>query len=204
MLQWLSPDSEDFVQRISILKNTIQPYAWGSHSAIAELLGTRAEPDTPQAELWMGAHPQAPSQVAVDGKWVSLKNAYRTVSARMLGAQNSCHVSQRAAVFLQGPGGRPAALTQAHPRAYSGPAGFERENGQGLVLDAPQRNYRDPNHKPECICALTPFWALHGFRKIPEILALGNRLGLAAFEDLLKVLRDRPVQRASDRFSRPR
>jgi len=81
---------------------------------------------------------------------------------------------------------------QAHPSFTQARQGFERENAQGIPLDAPQRNYRDANHKPECICALTPFWALHGFRKIPEILALGSRLDLAVFEDLLKVLRNRP------------
>ncbi len=192
MLRWLSPDSEDFVQRISILKNTIQPYAWGSHSAIAELLGTRAEPDTPQAELWMGAHPQAPSQVAVDGKWVSLKTLIERHPQEILGRRTAAAFhNELPYLFKVLAAAQPLSL-QAHPSPDQARRGFARENAQGLALDAPQRNYRDPNHKPECICALTPFWALHGFRKIPEILAFGNRLGLAAFEDLLKVLRDRP------------
>jgi mannose-6-phosphate isomerase len=81
---------------------------------------------------------------------------------------------------------------QAHPSVTQARQGFERENAQGIPLNDVRRNYRDANHKPECICALTPFWALHGFRKIHEILALGSRLDLAVFEDLLKVLRNRP------------
>lgn len=43
------------------LVNTVRPYAWGSTTAIPELLGT-APTGEPQAELWMGAHPGAPSR----------------------------------------------------------------------------------------------------------------------------------------------
>jgi mannose-6-phosphate isomerase len=59
---------------------------------------------------------------------------------------------------------------QAHPDAGMARAGFARKNRLGLPLDSPERNYRDPNHKPECICALTPFWALCGFRPPAQIL----------------------------------
>ena len=61
---------------------------------------------------------------------------------------------------------------QAHPDSKQAEAGFNRENRLGIALNAPDRNYRDANHKPECICALTPFWALRGFRPISEMLPL--------------------------------
>jgi mannose-6-phosphate isomerase len=65
---------------------------------------------------------------------------------------------------------RPLSI-QAHPSRAQAREGFARENRLKIPLDAPHRNYRDANHKPECICALTPFWALSGFRVVPEILA---------------------------------
>jgi mannose-6-phosphate isomerase len=186
------PIVEDLMQRIGILKNTIQPYAWGSHTAIAELLGTRPEPDTPQAELWMGAHPKAPSLMAVDAEWVSLEELIERYPQEMLGRRTAVMFHNKLPfLFKVLAAARPLSL-QAHPSFAQARQGFERENAQGIPLDAPQRNYRDANHKPECICALTPFWVLHGFRKIPEILALGSRLDLAVFEDLLNVLRNRP------------
>jgi mannose-6-phosphate isomerase len=186
------PIVEDLMQRIGILKNTIQPYAWGSHTAIAELLGTRPEPDTPQAELWMGAHPKAPSLMAVDAEWVSLEELIERYPQEMLGRRAAVMFHNKLPfLFKVLAAARPLSL-QAHPSFAQARQGFERENAQGIPLDAPQRNYRDANHKPECICALTPFWVLHGFRKIPEILALGSRLDLAVFEDLLNVLRNRP------------
>ena len=180
------------MQRIGILKNTIQPYAWGSHTAIAELLGTRPEPDTPQAELWMGAHPKAPSLVAVDAEWVSLEELIERYPQEMLGRRTAVMFHNKLPFLFKVLAAAQPLSLQAHPSFTQARQGFERENAQGIPLDAPQRNYRDANHKPECICALTPFWALHGFRKIPEIIALGSRLGLAVFEDLLKVLRNRP------------
>ena len=180
------------MQRIRILKNTIQPYAWGSHTAIAELLGIRPEPDSPQAELWMGAHPKAPSLVAVDAEWVSLEEHIERYPQEMLGRRTADMFHNKLPFLFKVLAAAQPLSLQAHPSLTQARQGFERENAQGIPLDAPQRNYRDANHKPECICALTPFWALHGFRKIPEILALGSRLGLAVFEDLLKVLQNRP------------
>ena len=55
---------------------------------------------------------------------------------------------------------------QAHPSLKQAEAGFAHENAEGIPLDAPHRNYRDSNHKPECIFALTSFWALCGFRNL--------------------------------------
>ena len=60
------------MQQISHLDNTILPYAWGSLTAIPELLGRQVDSAIPQAELWMGAHPKAPSRVPVGGGWEPL------------------------------------------------------------------------------------------------------------------------------------
>ena len=66
---------ESLDPRPYLLINKIQPYAWGTRGTeafIPRLLGIEAEPDTPYAELWMGAHPKAPSEVIIDGSRVSL------------------------------------------------------------------------------------------------------------------------------------
>ena len=60
------------MKSFGVLKNPIQEYAWGSHTAIADLIGLPGASEAPQAELWMGAHPKAPSQVKIEGRWVSL------------------------------------------------------------------------------------------------------------------------------------
>jgi mannose-6-phosphate isomerase len=89
---------------------------------------------------------------------------------------------------------------QAHPSASQARDGYQRENKQGVPLDSPQRNYRDPHHKPECICALTPFWALHGFREIAEFLSLADRLQLNSMDPLFNILRNQPDSRGLKSF----
>lgn len=159
------------METICILKNTVQEYAWGSYTAIAELLGKSSPSDVPQAELWMGAHPKAPSMVKYKGDMASLQELIKkhpddilrkTVAEKF---NNSLPY-----LFKVLAAARPLSI-QAHPNLIQAKEGFKRENELGIPLNAFNRNYKDANHKPECICALTPFWALNGFRKISGILS---------------------------------
>jgi mannose-6-phosphate isomerase len=94
---------------------------------------------------------------------------------------------------------RPLSI-QVHPDRRQAQAGFERENNLHIDIRAPHRNYRDRNHKPECLCALSPFWALCGFRKIEDML---DRLGRACPETLVEALdrlRRNPTDHGLRRF----
>ena len=70
---------------------------------------------------------------------------------------------------------RDMASIQAHPTKAQAEAGFAKENAQGIPLDAPQRSYRDENHKPEAHVALSDFWLLHGWRSLVGESAFGLR-----------------------------
>jgi len=156
---------------IGILKNPIQEYAWGSLTAIPELLGTRNRSNKPQAELWMGAHPKAPSEVEYDGKRVSLLELIDRNPEAILGKRVAQKFDNRLPYLFKVLAAAKPLSIQAHPNLQQARQGFELETTAGISLDAPHRNYRDANHKPECICALTPFWALCGFRKISDLIA---------------------------------
>jgi mannose-6-phosphate isomerase len=180
------------MRHIAVLKNTIQNYSWGSETAIAELLGVAPQPETPQAELWMGAHPKAPSQAQVDGRWVSLEVLIEENPEEILGAPAVEKFGSRLPfLFKVLAAARPLSL-QAHPSRQQARRGYERENRLGIPLDAANRNYKDDNHKPECICALTPFWAMSGFRGIEQTLQLLDTLDLRGLRDLVKQLRAQP------------
>jgi len=158
------------METIGILKNSIQEYEWGSRTAIAELLGEETPSARPQAEMWMGAHPKAPSLVRSGEQWVSLAAAIERHPEDILGPEPARRFSNSLPyLFKVLAAGKPLSV-QAHPSMEQAREGFERENRLGIPIDAPNRNYRDPNHKPECICALTPFWALNGFRRKSDIL----------------------------------
>jgi mannose-6-phosphate isomerase len=136
------------------LENTAKHYAWGSPEWIPQLLGTENPSGEPWAELWMGVHSEGPSKTVLDGKTILLSQL--TDLPFLL-------------KFLAA--GQPLSI-QAHPTLDQAKEGFARENKAGIALSAPERNYKDPNHKPEILCALTPFTAMAGFREIAETAEL--------------------------------
>lgn len=160
------------------MKNIVQEYAWGSYTAIAELLGNKSPSDKPQAELWMGAHPKAPSMIKYGDRWISLLKLIEKYPEDILGKAMARKYDNRLPYLFKVLAARKPLSIQAHPNLAQAREGFKRENILGVPLNAPNRNYKDNNHKPECICALTTFWALNGFRKISDILSLMRKISL--------------------------
>jgi mannose-6-phosphate isomerase len=188
------------MRKIGLLKNSIQEYAWGSRTAIPELLGQPAPADKPQAELWMGAHPKGPSQVFSDGLWRSLPEVIQESPEETLGKEVAARFSNQLPFLFKVLAAAKPLSIQAHPNKEQAGHGFARENELGIPLDAPHRNYRDDNHKPEIICALTPFWALNGFRKIEETLRLLEKTRVPGLAEMVSVLRSYPNRAGLKKF----
>nr|BFD92351.1 mannose-6-phosphate isomerase, class I [Kitasatospora sp. Xyl93] len=145
------------------LVNTVRPYAWGSLTALPELLGQQPTGE-PQAELWMGAHPGAPSRADRGGGPRRLDELIAADPEGELGAASVARFGPTLPfLFKVLAAGIPLSI-QAHPTLDQARAGFAAENALGIPLDAPERSYRDANHKPEMICALGDFEGLCGFR----------------------------------------
>jgi mannose-6-phosphate isomerase len=160
------------MNQILSMQNPILPYAWGSHTAIAQLIGEAEPSSEPQAEMWMGAHPKAPSRVLYQGRWQRLDRLIADHPTETLGDRVMERFDRRLPfLFKVLAAGQPLSI-QAHPDNRQAREGFDRENRAGIALDAPHRNYKDDQHKPECICALTPFWGMCGFRPVAEIMDL--------------------------------
>jgi len=173
---------------IGLLKNTIQKYAWGSTTAIQELLGEKNFSHEPVAELWMGVHPKAPSLVDFEGHWIPLTELIAKNPKEFLGKSVARKFdNQLPYLFKVLAAAKPLSI-QAHPSLKLAKKGFENENNQGIPLNAANRNYKDDNHKPECICALTTFWALYGFRNIAAILSLMGKICPVGLSDELDQL----------------
>lgn len=157
-----------------VLEGVIQRYAWGSTTAIPDLLGTVAD-GRPQAELWLGAHPSAPARAG----GVRLDEIVAADPLAALGRPALDRFGARLPFLLKVLAAAQPLSLQAHPSAAQAAAGFAEESAAGIPLDAPERRYRDGAHKPELLCALTPFSALCGFRPVAATLALLDQLGLA-------------------------
>lgn len=153
-----------------LLDNTVRPYAWGSRTAMAELFG-REPSGEPEAELWIGAHPGAPSALRPPVDDAATLDALIDADPEgTLGFEAMERFGPRLPFLAKVlAAGSPLSL-QVHPTAEQARAGFAAEDQAGLDRAAPDRNYRDEFHKPEMILALTPFDALCGFSR-PEASA---------------------------------
>ncbi|MEY9877391.1 mannose-6-phosphate isomerase [Streptacidiphilus sp. MAP12-33] len=177
------------------LENIVRPYAWGSRTAIAGLLGVEPSGE-PQAELWMGAHPGAPSDVDRGDGAVSLDTVIAQDPKGELGAAAVEKFGLSLPfLFKVLAAGEPLSV-QVHPDLGQARAGFAAEEAAGVPLDARERNYRDANHKPEMLCALEEFTGVCGFRAPVETAALLERLGVAGLAPVVAVLRTEPEAEA--------
>ncbi|WP_284578683.1 mannose-6-phosphate isomerase, class I [Streptomyces sp. 2P-4] len=177
------------------LTNTIRPYAWGSPTAIPGLLGVQPTGE-PQAELWMGAHPGAPSRLDRGAGETTLADVIAADPERELGAAAVARFGPRLPfLFKILAAGAPLSL-QVHPDLEQARAGYAEEERLGIPADAPHRNYKDPNHKPEMVCAITAFEGLCGFRPPREAAALLDGLKVDSLTPYVDLLRAHPEDAA--------
>lgn len=179
------------------LSNCIQNYAWGSHTSLTELFGIANSDGQPQAELWMGAHPNGCSVLESTGALLStyIKQNRQDV----LGSYSAMRYGELPYLFKVLAARTPLSI-QVHPNKVNSERGFARENEQGMGLTAANRNYKDPNHKPELVYALTRYKAMNGFRPIEHTIALFDEVGLPSLEQELSSLKGQPNSQGLQRF----
>ncbi len=185
---------------IARLKNPVQEYAWGSKTVLAKLLGEPAPSVQPQAELWMGTHPKAPSLVLHDDRWIPLPDWIKDAPEDILGPHVAERFSNKLPFLFKVLAAEEPLSIQAHPDLEQARNGYASENEMEIPLHASHRNYRDDNHKPELICALTSFWCLNGFRKVESIRELVGKMDNAEIKTLSGCLSEKPANLALQDF----
>lgn len=152
------------------LTNDPRDYAWGSDTLIAELEG-REPSGRPEAEVWFGDHPGDPAEIP-DG---------RTLDVWLAEEGGATGAPAHLPYLLKLLAAASPLSIQAHPSKSQAEAGFAREEAAGVPRDAPDRTYRDANHKPELIVAVSDeFRALAGLRELAATRRLVDGLGAAA------------------------
>ncbi|WZH37185.1 MAG: mannose-6-phosphate isomerase, class I [Microbacterium enclense] len=142
------------------LSNTPRAYAWGSPTLLADLEG-RTPTGAPEAEVWFGDHPGSPAEV-LDGSGATL-DEWLPAAARETGSPEKLPYLLKLLAA-----GAPLSI-QVHPSKAQAVEGFAREEAAGVPRDAGSRNYKDDNHKPEVIVALSEtFTALAGLRDVEQ------------------------------------
>ncbi|HEV7331412.1 MAG TPA: mannose-6-phosphate isomerase, class I [Flavisolibacter sp.] len=149
------------------LRGVVQPYSWGGTQFIPDLIEMENEEQKPFAEYWLGAHPNAPAHL-INGKEESLYDAIQQSPQQILGNR----VQEQFGTLpylLKVLDVRQMLSIQVHPSIESAVKGYAEENAKGIPLQASNRNYKDQNHKPELMAALSDFWLLHGFKSAEDL-----------------------------------
>ena len=155
------------------LTGQVQHYAWGGKNYIASLIGLNSAKDQPCAEWWLGAHPSASSEIEnVTGKQSLIEFLSQNPTA--LGQASRQQFGDELPYLLKILDVEKPLSIQLHPTKAQAEKGFKAENAKGVALTDRTRTYKDRNHKPEMMIALSDFWLLHGFKTKSQILATLN------------------------------
>lgn len=190
------------------LTNAIQHYAWGSPTAIPTLLGTEVTGE-PVAEAWFGAHSSAPSHCVREdgGTGAPMPEVIAADPAGVLGEDVEARFGATLPYLLKVIAAESPLSLQVHPHVARARSGFAEEEAAGVPVDAPHRNFRDRNHKPELVYALTRFEAMCGFRAPRRAAELLEGLDAPLAKDLRAMLAEQPtaagIEAAFTRLLRP-
>ncbi|MFV8395624.1 mannose-6-phosphate isomerase, class I [Corynebacterium hindlerae] len=179
---------------MELLTGKLRHYPWGSRELIAQLRGDQEASDRPEAELWFGAHPGGSATVGD----AALVDIIAADPAGQLGERVRARFGDELPFLLKILAAAEPLSLQAHPTPEQAADGFQRENALGIDLAADNRNYKDANHKPELIVALTEFEAMAGFRPLAKTLELFDRLGSTEVERYLAMLDRSPERESAD------
>ncbi len=164
-----------------LLKNKIQNYAWGTKNEeafISQLLGTVAEKDLPYAELWIGAHPKAPSEIMDGEKSYLLSDIIESYPAEVMGKKVTDKFGSNLPFLLKVLSANTALSIQAHPN---------KKLAEKLHTEDPE-HYPDDNHKPEIAIALDSLKAIVGFKPIDQLVKV-----FMEYSELLELFRNKEV-----------
>ena len=153
------------------LQGKVQHYNWGGSTYLPQLLSLPNPDHQPFAEFWMGAHDNAPALVLTGGKeGVALNKYIGDRPGEILGSYTAGRFG-RLPYLLKILDVKDMLSIQVHPSKKNAELEFAAENKKGIPLTAAERNYKDDNHKPELMVALSDFWLLHGFKPKEELVA---------------------------------
>ena len=185
--------SESNKLKIFKLRNNILEYAWGSRTFISHLLGRDEASLEPQAELWMGTHLSAPSRILTNGKEDTLLSIINKDPIGMLGKIDALKFKNGLPFLFKVLAAASPLSIQVHPNKTQAEKGFKLENEKNIPLNSPERNYKDNNHKPELICALTNFEVMCRFQAIENIVERVKYLQLEDYIPGIKELENDPT-----------
>ena len=137
-------------------------YDWGGKTFLPNLMGVENVNHLPYAEYWMGAHPSAASSIQTPDGDKDLAQLIQDNPTEWLGKEVATKFKGLPYLYKILDVQEMLSI-QVHPSKENAVIGFKAEEAKGIAIEAVNRNYKDENHKPEVMVALSDFWLLHGF-----------------------------------------
>jgi mannose-6-phosphate isomerase len=194
-------------QKVFKLRGKVQHYAWGGSIYLPQLLSIDNPEGRPFAEYWMGAHDKGPGELLTsEDRSVPMNKYIGDHEEETLGPYTASRFG-RLPYLLKILDVKDMLSIQVHPSKRSAEQEYAEENRKGVALDAPHRNYRDDNHKPELMLALSEFWLLHGFKPeddldktldaVPELSFLKGLFAKGGYQGIYRKVMEMPQQEAN-------
>ncbi|MEP6682337.1 MAG: mannose-6-phosphate isomerase, class I [Parafilimonas sp.] len=174
--------------KIFKLKGKVQHYAWGGKEYIPHWLGIDNKENKPFAEYWMGAHTSASSTIIINNHEKNLFELINSDPVFFIGEKTK-NVFGELPYLFKILDVKDMLSIQVHPSKESAIKGFDEEEAKGILINASNRNYKDKNHKPEVMVALSEFWLLHGFLTGDKLLNVLK--ATPEFKNLEKIVSDK-------------
>ena len=160
---------DKITQKIFRIEGKVQHYHWGGKSFIPNLISEKNSTNITYAEYWLGAHAKALSMVKVQEENISLDVFINQNPTENLGLSVVNNFGKLPYLFKVLDVHQMLSI-QVHPTIEAAKIGYDLENKKGIPLTANNRNYKDKNHKPEIMVALSDFWLLHGFLERTKLI----------------------------------
>ena len=151
------------------IEGKVQNYDWGGKSFIPNLISINQKTNVTYAEYWLGAHAKAPSMIKTNQENISLDVFLNQNLAENLGLKVLNDFGKLPYLFKVLDVHKMLSI-QVHPTIEAAKIGYDLENKKGIPLTGNNRNYKDKNHKPEIMVALSDFWLLHGFLEREKLI----------------------------------
>jgi mannose-6-phosphate isomerase len=173
-----------FSQYFFPMENIIKEYSWGNRTSISKLIGINNPEQKNQAELWMGAHSNGCSKIKLNNTMTLLSDFIQKDKIAIL-SKKTTETFTGLPYLFKVLAVETALSIQVHPNKNQAEIGFKKEQEAGISITSEDRNYRDSNHKPELVYALTPYLAMNGFKEFNEIITLFKKLSIPLIQTLV-------------------
>ncbi len=143
-------------------------YQWGGKDYLPHLFDISNPENEPYAEYWIGSHESGDASIH-NLTPESFRAFVQTYPGKIFPPDYSSEKTSGLPYLFKILDVKDMLSIQVHPDKITAEKGFAKEESEGKERSAYDRVYKDDNHKPELMVALSDFYLVQGFKPQDEI-----------------------------------